>query len=128
MRSWPTILRSPFGTRAPGAPAGGARPPLALGTGMPAIDRRPPSHVPPSHVPPAYVPPAARRPERDVLAARTANVRAVEAMIRRFEGRPARIDNPFAPFPTRSFWLSRLMVASSRTRDGTAADRADAAR
>ncbi len=33
----------------------------------------------------------------------------VEAMLRRFHGEPVRIDNPFAAFPTRSFWLGRLM-------------------
>jgi hypothetical protein len=33
----------------------------------------------------------------------------VEAMLRRLHGEPDRIDNPFAAFPTRSFWLGRLM-------------------
>lgn len=33
----------------------------------------------------------------------------MEAMVRRYQGRPARIENPFAAFPTRSFWLSKLM-------------------
>ncbi len=120
MRSLPSIFRSPFAPRAPETPTSGARPPLAIGMGIPEIGRRPPPYAPPS-----YAPPAARRPERDVLAVRAANVRAAEAMIRRFEGRSARIESPFAAFPTRSFWLSRLMVESRRTRSGTAAERAD---
>jgi len=37
------------------------------------------------------------------------DVARVEAMLRRYHGEPARIENPFAAFPTRSFWLGRLM-------------------
>ncbi|MEJ2288694.1 MAG: hypothetical protein P8Y02_08630 [Deinococcales bacterium] len=36
-------------------------------------------------------------------------VARVEAMLRRYHGKPARIENPFAAFPTRAFWLERLM-------------------
>lgn len=36
-------------------------------------------------------------------------VARVEAMLRRFHGKPARIENPFAAFPTRAFWLEQLM-------------------
>ena len=32
----------------------------------------------------------------------------VEALLQRYHGH-ARIENPFAAFPTRSFWLGRLM-------------------
>jgi hypothetical protein len=39
----------------------------------------------------------------------TVDVARVEAMLRRYHGEPARIENPFAAFPTRSFWLGRLM-------------------
>lgn len=36
-------------------------------------------------------------------------VARVEAMLRHYHGEPARIENPFAAFPTRAFWLERLM-------------------
>ncbi len=36
-------------------------------------------------------------------------VEVAEAIVRRYQGRPPRIDNPFAAFPTRAFWLGQLM-------------------
>jgi hypothetical protein len=36
----------------------------------------------------------------------------METLVRRLRGRPPRIENPFAAFPTRSFWLSKLMEDS----------------
>ncbi len=33
----------------------------------------------------------------------------IEEMVRRYHKRPARIESPFAAFPTRSYWLSKLM-------------------
>lgn len=61
-------------------------------------------------------PPAGPEPRRRVSfevrngpALDRLEVERVEALLRRFQGRPARIDNPFAAFPTRSFWLGRLM-------------------
>lgn len=37
------------------------------------------------------------------------DVERVEAIVRRYQGRPARIENPFAGFPTRSHWLRKMM-------------------
>lgn len=36
-------------------------------------------------------------------------VERVEAMLRRYQGRPPRIENPFAAFPTRNYWLGKMM-------------------
>lgn len=36
----------------------------------------------------------------------------MESLVRRFRGRPPRIEDPFAAFPTRSFWLSKMMQDS----------------
>ena len=46
----------------------------------------------------------------DIEAAlRGLEMERMESMIRRYHGRPARIENPFAAFPTRTFWLGRLL-------------------
>ncbi len=38
----------------------------------------------------------------------------MDALLRRYQGRPPRIDNPFAAFPTRAYWLGRLMDDTRR--------------
>lgn len=46
----------------------------------------------------------------DIEAAlRGLEMERMESMIRHYRGRPARIENPFAAFPTRSVWLGRIM-------------------
>jgi len=46
-------------------------------------------------------------------ALRHLEIERMESIVRRYQGRPARIDNPFAAFPTRSYWLTRLMKDGS---------------
>jgi len=57
-----------------------------------------------------------RRPDADTRlvpgwegALKHLEIERMEAMVRRFQGRPARIENPFAAFPTRSHWLRKMM-------------------
>ncbi len=89
MRSLPTVLRTLAGMPLPGSERAPERP-------------RP--HNGPGRI-------AGRAPARATATRASAelDVARVEAMLRRFHGEPARIENPFAAFPTRSFWLERLM-------------------
>lgn len=36
-------------------------------------------------------------------------IERMESIVRRYRGEPARIENPFAAFPTRSYWLRKMM-------------------
>jgi|GEM_PF-5691518 len=89
MRSLPSVLRSLTGMPLPGSERAPERP-------------RPPER--PGRI-------AGRTPAKATGARATAelDVARVEAMLRRYHGEAARIENPFAAFPTRSFWLRRLM-------------------
>lgn len=82
MRSLPSVIRS-----------------LA---GMP-VPRRDPA------VEPSAIRPVPRSVSReDDRGAAQRELERVEALLRRYHGH-ARIENPFSAFPTRSFWLGRLM-------------------
>lgn len=85
MRTLPSVIRSLAGMPMPGSERAPERPRPHHGRGRMA----------------GRAPVKAASAELDVAR--------VEAMLRRFHGEPARIENPFAAFPTRSFWLSRLM-------------------
>lgn len=45
-------------------------------------------------------------------ALRHLHLERMESMVRRYRGEPARIDNPFAAFPTRGYWLGKMMKRS----------------
>ena len=89
MRSLPSVIRSLTGMPLPGSERVPERPRPPFGPGR--IAGRTPAK-------------ATATPASAAL-----DVARVEAMLRRFHGEPARIENPFAAFPTRSFWLGRLM-------------------
>lgn len=114
MRSLPSVLRSiagwPLGSAEPAPQARSAGPDRALARALvaPAQGRMWSSERP---SPQLGNDPVARA-SLGLAAPDPAELRDLErmdALLRRYQGRPPRIENPFAAFPTRSYWLGRLM-------------------